>query len=70
MRPLHWLIGSLQAAVFVVVLAAAAQTRPADHGLDRGGLNQLATNSTRYLDPSTTGAIAKLINRPSRSTPS
>ena len=57
----RWILGGLQTAAFILGLAAVAQGRvPKD--LDRGGLGQLMVDSTRYLDPQTTGSIGKLIN--------
>jgi hypothetical protein len=57
----RWIFGGLQTAAVVVALAAMAQGRP-PKDFDRGGLGQLMVDSTRYLDPQTTGSIGRLIN--------
>jgi hypothetical protein len=58
----RFIFGGLQVAAAVLVLAAIAQSRtPKD--MDRGRLGQLMVDSTRYLDPQTTGSIGKLLDR-------
>jgi hypothetical protein len=56
------MFSGLQIAAAVVALAAMARAQvPRD--LDRGGLGQLMSDSTRYLDPQTTGSLTKLITQ-------
>ena len=58
----RWMFGGLQIAAAIVALAAIARAQiPRD--LDRSGLGQLLSDSTRYLDPQTTGSLTRLIER-------
>jgi hypothetical protein len=57
----RWIFGGLQTMAVIVALTAFAQGRiPKD--LDRGSLGQLMADSTRYLDPESTGSIRRLID--------
>ena len=56
----RWIFGSIQVAAAVVTLAAVAHGR-APRDMDRGSLDQLMADTTRYLDPQMTGSLRNLI---------
>ncbi len=62
----RWIFDAVQVAATVLALVGMAQSQ-VPRELDRGSLDQLMVDTTRYLDPQTTGTLARLIETGSTS---